>query len=189
MRNVQTIIDTFGGLEALKHRPIRLTVPGFMRLVIEYIGKGPRDLDMISVAHYGEQNGDPMRDPEIMFEICPDSKGSLAFHPVAIQQDYIGSYREAVWHDEKGRIMIHPAHVRDIATFARIWDRNLKAQGFIDAAKRARARQHRCERASALQSPGIHSTRMPGYFDACLFWWSEIPAVDRVGVVRRPFKH
>ncbi|HEY7425029.1 MAG TPA: hypothetical protein VH682_12430 [Gemmataceae bacterium] len=105
-----------------------------MRLVIEYIGKGPRDLDMISVAHYGEQNGDPMRDPEIMFEVCPDGEGSLAFHPVAIQQDYIGSYREAVWHDEMGRVMIHPARVRDIAAFARIWDRNLKHQGFVDAA-------------------------------------------------------
>ena len=40
MRNVQKIIDAKGGLAALKSRPIRLEVPGFMRLVIEHIGTG-----------------------------------------------------------------------------------------------------------------------------------------------------
>ena len=78
-----------------KSRPIRLEVPGFMRLVIEHIGAGPRGCDMVSVAHYGEQNGDLMRDPEIMFEVAPDAKSGWTWHPVAIQQDYIGSYREA----------------------------------------------------------------------------------------------
>ena len=137
MRNVQKIIDAKGGMAALKSRPIRLEVPGFMRLVIEYIGRGPRGCDMVSVAHYGEQNGDAMRDPEIMFEVAPDAKGGLTWHPVAIQQDYIGSYQQCVFEDEQGRPMIRPALVRDIAAFARIWDRNLKAQGFVDAAKAA----------------------------------------------------
>jgi hypothetical protein len=36
----------------------RLEVPGFMRLVIEHIGTGPRGGELVSVAHYGEQNGD-----------------------------------------------------------------------------------------------------------------------------------
>jgi hypothetical protein len=80
MRNVQKIIHTCGGLEALKHHPIRLEVPGFMRLVIEYIGRSPRGCDMVSVAHYGELNGDPMRDPEIVFEIAAGQ-----WHPVSIQ--------------------------------------------------------------------------------------------------------
>jgi hypothetical protein len=142
MRNVQKIIDTKGGLAALKSRPIRLEVPGFMRLVIEYIGRGPRGCDMVSVAHYGEQNGDAMRDPEIMFEVVPDAKGGLTWHPVAIQQDYIGSYQQCVFEDEQGRVMIRPALVRDIAAFARIWDRNLKHQGFVDAAQ---ARAGRCD--------------------------------------------
>jgi hypothetical protein len=42
MRNVQKIIDELGGLAALKLWPIRLEVPGFMRLVIEHVGRGPR---------------------------------------------------------------------------------------------------------------------------------------------------
>jgi hypothetical protein len=36
---------------------------------------------------------------------------------------------------EDGKVYVRPAEVRDIQTFARLWDRNLKAQGFVDAAK------------------------------------------------------
>jgi hypothetical protein len=130
MRNVQKIIDTRGGLEALKHRPIRLEVPGFMRLVIEHIGTGPRGGELVSVAHYGEQNGDAMRDPEIVFELSESE-----WYPVSIQMDYTGYYREAVYTGDDGKVYVRPALVKDIAAFARVWDRNLKAQGFVDAAK------------------------------------------------------
>jgi hypothetical protein len=130
MRNVQRIIDTLGGLAALKSRPIRLEAPGFMRLVIEYVGRGPRGGELVSVAHYGEQNGDPMRDPEIVFEVAVGT-----WYPVSIQQDYIGSYREAVYVGEDGRVYVRPALVRDIQAFCRVWDCNLKHQGFVDAAK------------------------------------------------------
>lgn len=129
MRNVQKIIDTRGGLEALKRKYIRLEVPGFMGLVIEHIGTGPRGGQLVSVAHYGEQNGDLMRDPEIVFEVVAG-----AWLPISIQQDYIGSYREAVYVGDDGRLYVRPAEVLDIQTFARVWDRNLKAQGFGDAA-------------------------------------------------------
>ena len=56
---------------------------------------------------------------------------------MAIQQDYSGSYQQCVFEDEQGRIMIRPALVRDIQAFSRVWDRNLKHQGFVDAAKAA----------------------------------------------------
>lgn len=129
MRNVQKIIDLRGGLEALKQRPIRLQVPGFMRLVIEHVGTGPRGGDLVSVAHYGEQNGDLMRDSEIVFEVIAGQ-----WQPIEIQQDYVGSYRRACWVGEDGKVHVRPAEVRDIQAFARVWDRNLNAQGFVDAA-------------------------------------------------------
>jgi hypothetical protein len=69
MRNVQKIIDAKGGMATPKSRPILLESPGFMRLVIEHIGHGPSGGELVSVAHYGEQNGDLMRDPEIVFEV------------------------------------------------------------------------------------------------------------------------
>jgi hypothetical protein len=41
-----------------------------MELVIEAMDEsGPMGLPSISVAHYGEQNGDAMRDPEMCFEL------------------------------------------------------------------------------------------------------------------------
>ena len=42
----------------------------YMELVIEAMDEsGPMGLPALSVAHYGEQNGDLMRDPEMCFEL------------------------------------------------------------------------------------------------------------------------
>ena len=41
----------------------------YMALIIEATDQsGPCGLPAISVCHYGEQNGDAMRDPEMLFE-------------------------------------------------------------------------------------------------------------------------
>jgi hypothetical protein len=109
---------------------IRLQVSGFKRLVVERVGRGPRGGELVSVAHYGEMNGDLMRDPEIVFEVAAGS-----WHPVSIQMDYTGSYREAVSVGEDGEVYVRPALVSDIAAFDRVWVRNLKHQGFVDAAE------------------------------------------------------
>ncbi len=101
-----------------------------MRLVIEHIGTGPRGGELVSVAHFGEQNCDLIRDPEIVFEAAAGQ-----WQPVSIQQDYVGGYREVVIVGEDGKIYVRPAEVRDIASFARIWNRNLKYQGFVDVAE------------------------------------------------------
>jgi hypothetical protein len=135
MKIAQLIIDIRGGMEALKQRPIRLEVPGFMRLVIEHVGSGPRGGELVSVAHYGEQAGDLMRDPEVIFEVAAGQ-----WQPVSIQMDYTGHYREAVFVGEDGKVYVRPAEVRDIQAFARVWDRNLRAPGFVDAAESQAAR-------------------------------------------------
>jgi hypothetical protein len=54
---------------------------------------------------------------------------------LVIHGDYLGSYREAVFIGEEGKVYVRPALVRDIAAFARVWDRNLKHQGFVNAAE------------------------------------------------------
>jgi hypothetical protein len=49
---------------------LRIENPPFMPLVIEAVDEsGPCGLPALSVAHYGEQNGDLMRDPEMCFEL------------------------------------------------------------------------------------------------------------------------
>jgi hypothetical protein len=124
------LIDVTSGLAALGSGPTRLDVSGFMPLVVEHVGAGPRVGELVSVAHYGEMNGDLMRDPEIVFEVVAGG-----WHPVSVQMDYTGSYREAVFVGNDGQAYVRPAEVRDIAAFARVWDRNVKHQGFVDAAE------------------------------------------------------
>jgi hypothetical protein len=128
MSNVGKIIDIMGGMAALRSRPIRLQVAGFMRRVVEHVGRGSRGGELVSVARYGKLNGDLMRDPEVVFEVVAGG-----WHPVSIQMDYTGHHREAVFVGEDGRGCVRPAFVRDIAAFARVWDRNPRAQGFVDA--------------------------------------------------------
>ena len=43
--------------------------------------------------------------------------------------------REAVFVGEEGKVFVRPAEVRDIQAFSSVWDRNLKHQGFVEAAK------------------------------------------------------
>jgi hypothetical protein len=47
-----------------------------------------------------------MRDPEIVFEVAAGN-----WHPVSIQQDYVGWYREAVSIGENGRLYVRRAEV------------------------------------------------------------------------------
>jgi len=130
MQTITKIIERLrGDLEGLRDNPIKIIIPGFDRLCIEHlIVEGPRGLPMISIAHYYEQNGDLMADPDLTVEI--DDAGE--FHPVAYQQDNMGLYQEACFRQE-GKTMIRPRLVRDLKSFMRTWNRNLKDQGFADA--------------------------------------------------------
>ena len=46
-----------------------ITVPGYMPLSIEAIGRSADGGTLIALSHTAIQNGDLMRDPEIVFEI------------------------------------------------------------------------------------------------------------------------
>lgn len=109
---------------------IRIESEGFMKLVIERIGLGPRNLPMVSVAHYYTQNGDAMRDPEMVFEV-----DGANFWPVCFVQDNLGLYQEAVFKNDEGATMVRPRLIKQLQSFARNWNKNLREQGFLKAAK------------------------------------------------------
>ena len=56
------LITRFGTSVKIENAP-------YMALCVENIGLGPRSQTALSVAHYGEQNGDLMCDPEMCFEL------------------------------------------------------------------------------------------------------------------------
>lgn len=129
MNTVKRIIELHGGMDALKAEYIRLENPGYMRLVIERVGIGPHSGDLVSVAHYYEQNGDAMRDPEIVFEVEP-----LGWTPVEYTQDNLAVYQRLVWTDpETKEIICAPRALKSVKEFAEMWDTNLREQGFIKA--------------------------------------------------------
>ena len=100
----------------------------YMTLTVENIGLGPRGLPALSICHYGEQNGDLMRDPEMCFEMEVVDGIATEFHPYYFRNDYAGFEQNAVEEKRIDTLMIHGQR-----EFAEMWSRNLLAQGFIEA--------------------------------------------------------
>jgi hypothetical protein len=117
MDAVHTILQAHGYESAADMpvgEPVRVELggPAQMPLVIEKIGE-----DRLSVAHYYTQMGDLMSDPEIVFHIDNGEWTPVRYtqHPHIHQ------------HDEDG--------LPDVAAFAADWSRNLKQQGYVEAAE------------------------------------------------------
>ena len=131
MKHVQQMIDQHGGFEAVRTRYLRIENPPFMRLVIEVIGGPyPNGAYELSIAHYSEQNGDAMRDPEITFLVVPSAEGTT-WTPLTFENSYLGAYQVVAEVSSEGLIQVKQSRaMNDLRDFANQWDRNLKEQGF-----------------------------------------------------------
>ena len=119
---------------------IHIDNPPWMPLSIEDIQQnGPNGLPTLSVAHYGELNGDLMRDPEMLLEMrrTGDALELLAYY---WRNDYLGIEQHSSYRDEEGRLVVHPAMKQQHQTLASMWDRNLRSQGFLEAFQHSRNR-------------------------------------------------
>ena len=137
MNTVLQIIRESGGFHPGKL--ISIENEPWMRLVIEVLPEsGPAGLPVISVAHYGEQNSDLMRDPEMLFEVA-DNDGLTELRPFYFRNDYVGIEQWSRYRDESGDLVCPPQRTREIEAFAKIWDRNLSSQGFLETFRRKSA--------------------------------------------------
>src|SRR5437762_10052764 len=132
MKTVAMILELAAPLQAGFH--IRIENEPWMTLVIEdMLERGPNGLPAISVAHYGEQNGDLMRDPEMCFEL--GFAGGPHLEPFYFRNDYLGIEQWSCT-IERGHYVhlsgLHEQHKQ----FARQWDNNLRLQGFAEAFER-----------------------------------------------------
>jgi hypothetical protein len=92
----------------------------YMSVSVERIGA-----HTYSVAHYYVQNGDMMRDPEMVFVKGGDGR----FYPIYFRQDGIGVERESAGLDEHGAVKwTRPVWQKDQAVFAGTWMRNIVSQ-------------------------------------------------------------
>jgi hypothetical protein len=141
MHHVQKIIEEHGGLAAVQQNYLRIENPPFMRLVIEVVGQMfPNGSCEVSVAHYSEQNGDAMRDPELTFFVTPGEDG-WQWKPLTFLNDYVGVYQVAAEYDNFGQVRVRDTRlVKELTEFASQWDCNIKQQGFLDAFRQHHAR-------------------------------------------------
>jgi hypothetical protein len=117
---------------------LRLDMPHFDRLVIEKIA--PKQ---ISVAHYFEQNGDLVADPDIVFFL--DDAGWI---PIGITQVF--GYQRVAFLRPDGTRMIAalPDDQLAVAIFADDWAANLEAQNWLTDGTVTRRRIEPTERAA-----------------------------------------
>lgn len=97
----------------------------------------------ISVAHYGEVNGDLLADPDMTFILhLPDEEnaaGAFAI-PVEFQNDYAGVYQKATKHDATYMpTAVRAALVHDLVDFCDLWFNNIRQQQEIPTTQPAPA--------------------------------------------------
>jgi hypothetical protein len=122
MKNtIEKILEAHGILDAFsnnEHYYAKIEAQGFMPLSIEKHGS------QRIVSHYFEQNGDLVPDPDMEFV----DLGGADWLPVAIQHSTRLYCRASNLVDGKWKFNLKIA--MDLQSFARMWGKNLIAQGF-----------------------------------------------------------
>ena len=99
----------------------------FLPLVVERAGlvQGAIKGDLVSFAHYVEQNGDLCRDPDV---VMLDTGGRL--YPIRYRLDLLGVDNDALEYDDQGQITgrYRVKMQADICAFCAIWAKNLIEQ-------------------------------------------------------------
>lgn len=78
-----------------------------------------------SLAHYYEQNGDLMSDPEMTFLV---KNNHLEIYPLSYTQHSLGIYNDAVFFENGRPTKFKPKMQADLAVFANMWLNNIKDQ-------------------------------------------------------------
>ena len=107
------------------HKKIDNTGGTFMPVVIECIGGCNYGL-LYSIAHYYEQNGDLVCDPDMVF-IKAEVLGKSYYYPVSFEQGGI-IYKEAVAIKDGKVLGFKEIEQRDEAKFANMWMENIRQQ-------------------------------------------------------------
>jgi hypothetical protein len=131
MQTILRVLERAGGYRPTLY--LNIENPPYIALVIEATPEpGPLGLPGLSVAHYGIQNGDPMRDPEMCFELSKPVLSQLSLAPYYWRNDYVGveQFSRAI---ADGRYIALSSLHRQHERFAIEWDRNISLQGFAEA--------------------------------------------------------
>ena len=95
----------------------------YMAVVVEQVMDRTGFTNVYSVAHYGEQNGDLMTDPEMTFGEL-DGK----FYPLSFRNDYLGFNQDVISASERKEPVANDGQQKELAEFAAQWFRNITEQ-------------------------------------------------------------
>ncbi len=142
MKSQTVLAHLTEGMETVDDR--RFYADGFMPLNVETIGGVDFNgipARMVSVCHYGEQNGDLMRDPEVVFIDLGEKAAQFSdatpeivmrFLPASFRNDYAGFNDEVIrFNPDDGDFEYDAEKVADLLKFVTMWMQNLVEQGFV----------------------------------------------------------
>ena len=118
--NYRRLLPLIEGMNGTDHR--RYESSGFMPLVIEHLYS-----DVYSLTHYGEQNGDAMRDPDMELRIDHEA-GTV--EPLTFRNDYMGIFQE-VYIYRNGQKLYSPSLRASLDDFLWHWLQNIEQQGYL----------------------------------------------------------
>jgi hypothetical protein len=97
----------------------------FMPVSVEAVDTTPQGALIVSVAHYYEQNGDLMADPEVTFVVARNDH----VFPISYRQDGLGIDRTYVrWEGDK--VYWDLVKQNDLASFCNQWMQNIQDQQY-----------------------------------------------------------
>ncbi len=127
-QDAKTIMDelTKGVTPDSSHKKIDNSKGAFMAVHVEYLHEVKPYGSLFSVAHYYEQNGDAMRDPDMEFLRAHDGN----YYPAYYRQDGIPNGEKEVFiYNEDGEIkQFRPRLMRDLKDFGNMWMENINVQ-------------------------------------------------------------
>ena len=98
--------------------------PVYMPVVVEKVGLFPGYGEIISIAHYGKQNGDAMADPVMEFVIVGSD-----YYPISYRNDYLCCQQDVFTLDSEDKPEKINKILQDyLTTFANHWLVNIADQ-------------------------------------------------------------
>jgi hypothetical protein len=126
----EAVMDTLtAGLTVSDHTKLDNAEGVFMALHVECIGRCNLG-HIFSLAHYYEQHGDLMRDPEMLFIKAEDG----GYYPAEIWQDAVNSHNVGVLIEDGLAVSIDETEQADMTVFAEVWLKNIRVQQGIEVA-------------------------------------------------------
>jgi hypothetical protein len=127
MKTILRILERAGG-----YRPslyLKIEKPPYPPLVMDAMDEsGPCGLPALSVAQYR----DALCEPEMCFELSKPPLCSLELVAFHYRNDYLGLEQYSRYIDGTNYVFV-PDLYEQHRKFARLWDRNIRAQGFLEA--------------------------------------------------------